>query len=98
MGLNFECLAKGIEEARIGGRALKVKGLIYIYVFDTYSMRNIPVSGISFDVAFTSMLKRAIQTLFYIQEEIDQHYIPVKRYQWRTAPCNSHARFLGAGD
>ena len=36
----------------------------------------------SFDVAFTSVLKRAIKTLYYIQEETDHHWIPVIRH-WR---------------
>ncbi|CAD5124102.1 DgyrCDS12404 [Dimorphilus gyrociliatus] len=35
-----------------------------------------------FDVAFTSVLKRAIKTLFHIQEGLDLHWIPVQR-SWR---------------
>lgn len=35
-----------------------------------------------FDIAFTSVLKRAIKTLFYIQEGLDLHWIPVQR-NWR---------------
>lgn len=38
--------------------------------------------GFTFDLAFTSVLKRAIKTLFYIQDEMDLHYIPVVRH-WR---------------
>lgn len=38
--------------------------------------------GYSFDVAYTSYLKRAIKTLNIILEEIDQLYIPVKK-SWR---------------
>lgn len=35
--------------------------------------------GIEFDVAYTSVLKRAIRTLWYILEEMDQMWIPVNR-------------------
>jgi 2,3-bisphosphoglycerate-dependent phosphoglycerate mutase len=38
--------------------------------------------GLSFDVAFTSVLKRAIKTLFLIQDGLDLHWIPVHRH-WR---------------
>lgn len=33
-------------------------------------------------MAFTSVLKRAIKTLFLIQEELDLHWIPVQK-TWR---------------
>lgn len=36
-------------------------------------------SGYDFDIAYTSVLKRAIKTLFLIQEEMDLHWIPVVR-------------------
>ena len=35
-----------------------------------------------FDIAFTSVLKRANKTLFYVQDELDMHWIPVVRH-WR---------------
>lgn len=35
-----------------------------------------------FDIAYTSVLKRAIKTLFLVQEELDMHWIPVVRH-WR---------------
>ena len=38
--------------------------------------------GFVFDVAFTSVLKRAIRTLWTVLDEIDQMYIPVQRH-WR---------------
>jgi len=38
--------------------------------------------GYSFDIAYTSVLKRAIKTLYIIQEEMDLHWIPVIR-DWR---------------
>ena len=38
--------------------------------------------GFSFDVAYTSTLKRAIKTLWIVLEEMDQMWIPVRR-SWR---------------
>ena len=55
--------AKGIEEAKAAGRALKDAGFI-------------------FDVAFTSVLKRAIRTLWIVLEEVDLMWIP-QRKSWR---------------
>jgi 2,3-bisphosphoglycerate-dependent phosphoglycerate mutase len=39
--------------------------------------------GYSFDVAFTSVLKRAIKTLWIVLEDLDQMWIPVHR-SWRV--------------
>ena len=36
-------------------------------------------AGYDFDIAYTSVLKRAIKTLFIIQEEMDLHWLPVVR-------------------
>ena len=44
--------------------------------------RELKKLGIEFDVAYTSVLKRAIRTLWYILEEMDQMWIPVHR-SWR---------------
>jgi len=38
--------------------------------------------GFTFDIAYTSVLKRAVKTLYLIQEELDLHWIPVKK-TWR---------------
>lgn len=38
--------------------------------------------GFTFDVAYTSVLKRAIKTLFLAQDELDAHWVPVIR-SWR---------------
>ena len=38
--------------------------------------------GYKFSVAYTSVLKRAIKTLYLVQEELDLHWIPVTRH-WR---------------
>lgn len=39
-------------------------------------------NGFEFDIAFTSVLKRAIKTLYLLQEELDCHWLPVVR-SWR---------------
>ncbi|RUS76613.1 hypothetical protein EGW08_015622, partial [Elysia chlorotica] len=39
-------------------------------------------AGLTFDMAFTSVLKRAIKTLYLVQEELDCHWIPVVK-TWR---------------
>ena len=38
--------------------------------------------GLVFDIAYTSYLKRAIKTLNYVLEELDELYIPVYK-SWR---------------
>ena len=44
--------------------------------------RLLKAEGYEFDVAYTSMLKRAIRTLWYILDETDRMWIPVER-SWR---------------
>jgi 2,3-bisphosphoglycerate-dependent phosphoglycerate mutase len=44
--------------------------------------RILKKEGYSFDVAYTSVLKRAIRTLWYIQDELDLMWIPV-HHSWR---------------
>ena len=44
--------------------------------------RTLKREGYSFDVAFTSLLKRAIKTLWLVLEEMDLMWIPVHR-SWR---------------
>src|SRR5258706_1245050 len=55
--------AKGIGEARAGGRTLAAAGL-------------------RFDLAFPSLLKRAIRTLWIGLEQLDQMWLPVEK-SWR---------------
>ena len=43
---------------------------------------KIKEAGFQFDQAYTSVLKRAIRTLWYILEKTDQCYVPVTR-SWR---------------
>jgi 2,3-bisphosphoglycerate-dependent phosphoglycerate mutase len=44
--------------------------------------RLLKQEGFTFDVAFTSVLKRAIRTLWIVLDELDMMWIPVKR-DWR---------------
>ena len=46
------------------------------------SAKLLKESGYTFDVAFTSVLKRAIQTLWIVLEDMDMMWIPVER-SWR---------------
>ena len=55
--------ARGIDEARAGGRLLRAEGY-------------------RFDLAFTSVLKRAIRTLWIALDELDQMWLPVEK-SWR---------------
>ena len=55
--------ARGVEEARAGGKLLKAEGY-------------------DFDLAFTSVLRRAIKTLWLSLEEMDRMWIPVEHH-WR---------------
>ena len=49
-------------------------------------------AGFQFDVAYTSVLKRAIRTLWFALTELDQVWIPVHR-EWRLN--DSHYGFAG---
>ncbi len=55
--------ARGVDEAREAGRALRSEGY-------------------EFDIAFTSVLKRAVRTLWIVLDEMDLMWIPVLR-TWR---------------
>ena len=44
--------------------------------------RLLAAEGIAFDLAFTSVLKRAIRTLWIVQDTMDRMWIPVER-SWR---------------
>ena len=46
------------------------------------AVRGLKEHGFSFDVAFTSVLKRAIRTLWIVLDEMDRMWIPVHR-DWR---------------
>jgi len=39
-------------------------------------------AGFAFDIAYTSVLKRAIRTLWHVQDEMDEMYLPVV-HSWR---------------
>ena len=44
--------------------------------------RSLAAAGLRFDLAFTSVLKRAIRTLWIALEELDQMWLPVEK-SWR---------------
>lgn len=44
--------------------------------------KTLKEKGYGFDIAFTSVLKRAVKTLYHIQDQTDTHWIPVVRH-WR---------------
>lgn len=44
--------------------------------------RRLRAEDIDFDVAFCSLLKRALITLNIVLDELDQHYLPVRKF-WR---------------
>ncbi|MEN6606883.1 MAG: 2,3-bisphosphoglycerate-dependent phosphoglycerate mutase, partial [Bryobacteraceae bacterium] len=44
--------------------------------------RVLKENGFKFDIAYTSVLKRAIRTLWLVLDELDQMWIPVVR-DWR---------------
>jgi 2,3-bisphosphoglycerate-dependent phosphoglycerate mutase len=46
------------------------------------SARLLKEAGLTFDVAYTSLLKRAIRTLWVVQDELDLMWIPVHKH-WR---------------
>jgi len=47
-----------------------------------FAGQQLKEAGFSFDIAFTSVLQRAIKTLYHVQEALDLHWIPVNRH-WR---------------
>ena len=46
------------------------------------SARLLAEEGFTFDIAYTSVLKRAIQTLWLVLDDMELQWIPVKR-RWR---------------
>jgi len=44
--------------------------------------QSLKEAGFTFDIAYTSVLKRAIKTLWIVLEDLDQMWIPVVR-SWR---------------
>jgi len=44
--------------------------------------KTLATEGYTFDIAYTSYLKRAIKTLYFVQDELDLHWIQVNR-DWR---------------
>jgi 2,3-bisphosphoglycerate-dependent phosphoglycerate mutase len=44
--------------------------------------KSLKEKGFKFDIAYTSVLKRAIKTLNYVFDEVDQVWLPVHK-EWR---------------
>lgn len=44
--------------------------------------KSLKEKGFQFDIAYTSVLKRAIKTLNYVLDEVDQVWLPVHK-EWR---------------
>ena len=61
--------------------------------------RLLKAEGYEFDIAYTSLLKRAIRTLWLVMDEMDQMWIPVER-AWgaERAPLRCAARFEQSRD
>src|SRR5258708_37301534 len=53
--------------------------------------------GYRFDLAFTSMLKRAIRTLWIALDELDQMWLPVEK-NWRLNRSEEHTSELQSPD
>lgn len=58
--------------------------LIHIWIknFLCSIFQMLKEKGYQFDIAYTSLLKRSVKTLYMVQEELDLHWIPVVRH-WR---------------
>ncbi len=52
--------------------------------------KTLKSEGYYFDIAYTSVLKRAIRTLWIVLDELDQMWIPVER-SWRMNRRRSFA-------
>jgi len=63
----------GWTDVALSGRGLQEAAL---------AGRTLRREGFAFDVAYTSLLKRAIKTLWLVLEELDEAWIPVHR-SWR---------------
>ena len=75
---------KGVEEAKEAGKVIlqNFKKSLIKKINSLSFIQTLKANGYTFDLAYTSVLKRAIKTLFMIQEELDLHWIPVTR-TWR---------------
>ena len=60
----------------------QVEDCLLCAVINATVLQMLKEAGYTFDIAFTSVLKRAIKTLYYVQDGMDCHWIPVVRH-WR---------------
>ena len=77
---------KGLREAAQGGQLLKDAGrqgwhwppssIVCVSSNNTHQHHN-SIQGFTFDLCYTSVLKRAIKTLWIVLEEMDLMYLPI---------------------
>lgn len=73
---------KGNEEAKQAGKVCRISMNNKKKKKKKFCTQWLKEKGYTFDIAFTSVLKRAVKTLYNIQQELDLHWIPVQRH-WR---------------
>ena len=75
---------KGLEDAKRAAIVILIPFHVLNnnFNFSILNKKALKEAGFTFDLAFTSVLKRAIKTLFLIQEELDLHWISVTK-SWR---------------
>ena len=73
---------KGNEEAKQAGKVCRISMNNKKKNKNKFCTQWLKEKGYTFDIAFTSVLKRAVKTLYNIQQELDLHWIPVQRH-WR---------------
>ena len=54
----------------------------YNRFISAFTFQMLKEKNFTFDIAYSSLLKRALKTLFLVQDELDLHWIPVVRH-WR---------------
>ena len=76
-----------MEKARGIRRTGSLAGPMWIYLQKVWKKRRnsgrlLREGGFTFDIAYTSVLKRSIRTLWIVLDELDQMWIPVN-LSWR---------------
>jgi 2,3-bisphosphoglycerate-dependent phosphoglycerate mutase len=74
---------RGIDDAIIAGKVNIDLSVCFIpFCLKNVHLKALKEANFTFDIAYTSVLKRAIKTLYLIQEELNLHWIPVVK-TWR---------------
>lgn len=71
---------KGVTEAHNAGKVRRALSHSCGIVRSPLPTQSLVKEGYTFDVAFTSVLKRAIKTLNIVQDEMNLDWIPVHRH------------------